>query len=188
MESERDELIKLARGGSADAWACLLNQYKGMVKKIARGFFIMGADFEDIVQEGMMGLFAAIQSYREDRGASFDTYAALCINRQILNALKSASRKKHAPLNFYVPLEAGGELNLPLEESPEELLILKEDWHSKIDSVHAVLSAFESRVLELYLEGMSHLEIAAEVGKNEKSVDNAIQRIRNKAQRAFRMP
>jgi len=180
-----DELIKQAGEGSSAAQDELLNQYKSMVKKIARTFFIMGADFEDIVQEGMIGLFKAMQSYSSSKGASFETYAGLCINRQILNALKSASRKKHAPLNFYVPLEYGGEFNFPLEESPENLLILKEDGQSKIDSVHSVLSSFESRALSLYLEGMSHAEIAVSLGKNEKSVDNAIQRIRSKALKVF---
>ena len=181
------ELIRRAQSGDSGAQDELMNQYKSMVKKIARTFFIMGADFEDIVQEGMMGLFKAIQSYSAEKGSSFETYAGLCITRQILNALKSASRKKHAPLNFYVPLDLeSGNLILPAEESPEDLLILKEDGQSIMNAVHNVLSAYESKVLGYYLEGMSHQEIALELAKNEKSVDNAIQRIRNKALGLFK--
>lgn len=183
---EYNELIKQAQAGVSSAQDKLLEQYKNMVKKTARTFFIIGADFEDIVQEGMIGLFKAIQSYNEDKEASFETYAGLCITRQILNALKSASRKKHAPLNFYVSLdfEVSG-LNLPMEDSPEDLLILKEDGQNIIAALYKVLSAFESKVLSFYLEGMSHTEIAAKMDKNEKSIDNAIQRIRNKALGVF---
>lgn len=183
---EYNELIKQAQAGVSSAQDKLLEQYKNMVKKTARTFFIIGADFEDIVQEGMIGLFKAIQSYNEDKEANFETYAGLCITRQILNALKSASRKKHAPLNFYVSLdfEVSG-LNLPMEDSPEDLLILKEDGQNIIAALYKVLSAFESKVLSFYLEGMSHTEIAAKMDKNEKSIDNAIQRIRNKALGVF---
>jgi len=189
LTHSQNQLIKLAQSGLSSAQDELLEQYKNMVKKIARTFFIMGADFEDIVQEGMIGLFKAIQSYNDDKGASFETYANLCINRQILNALKSASRKKHAPLNFYIPLDwEGSELNLPMENSPEDLLILKEDGQSIIDAMYKILSAFESKVLNLYLEGMNHAEIAVQMNKNEKSIDNAIQRARNKALGLFGEP
>ena len=185
MSSAKDLLIKQARQGDSYAQDKLLWQYKNMVRKIARTYFIMGADFEDIVQEGMIGLFKAIENYSDDKGASFETYAGLCIHRQILNALKAASRKKHAPLNFYVPLESGDEKNLPIGESPENLLISKEDGQSIINSLYAVLSTFEAKILSLYLEGLSHSEIAASLGKNEKAVENAIQRIRNKAYKVF---
>ena len=177
-------LIKLAQSGNSNAQDELIDAYKNMVKKIARTFFIMGADFEDIVQEGMIGLFGAIRSYDADKNASFETYASICINRHILNALKNASRKKHAPLNSYVPLDFDvGSLNLPVKDSPENLLILKEDGQSIVAAVYNVLSAFESRVLSLYLEGMSHAEIAVRLETSEKSVDNAIQRTRNKARK-----
>lgn len=179
-------LITLAQSGNSDAQDELLSQYKNMVKKIARTFFIMGADFEDIVQEGMIGLFNAIRSYDANKDASFETYAGLCITHQILNALKIASRKKHAPLNFYVSLDFdNGELDLPTKDSPENLFILKEDGQSIITAIYSVLSVFESTVLGLYLEGMSHTEIAKKLGKNEKSIDNAIQRTRNKARELF---
>jgi len=154
-----------------------------MVKKIARTFFIMGADSEDIVQEGMIGLFNAIVSYDTRKDASFETYANLCITRQILNALKTASRKKHAPLNFYISLDlddSNNELNLVDKNSPENLFISKEDGQNIVVAIYDVLSAFESSVLSLYLEGMNHVEIAKRLDKSEKSIDNAIQRIRNK--------
>jgi len=153
-----------------------------MVKKIARTFFIMGADSEDIVQEGMIGLFNAIRNYDAKKDASFETYANLCISHQILNALKIASRKKHAPLNFYVSLDIDdSELNLIDKNSPEKLFILKEDGQSIISALYSILSSLETAVLELYLNGASHSEIAKALDKNEKSIDNAIQRIRNKA-------
>ena len=178
------DLIKLAQTGNSDAQDELIDAYKNMVKKIARTFFIMGADFEDIVQEGMIGLFSAIRSYDEDKNTSFETYAGICINRQILNALKNASRKKHAPLNFYVPLDFDeSSLNLPPKDSPENLLILKEEGLNILTAVYSSLSVFESKVLTLYLEGMNHSEIAVKFDKSEKSIDNAIQRIRAKARR-----
>ena len=181
------DLILRAKSGDQEAQDELLNGHKNMVKKIARTFFIMGADFEDIVQEGMIGLFNAIRTYEAGRNAGFETYAKLCITRQILNALKVASRKKHAPLNFYVPLEAdgSGELNLTSEDTPESLLILKEDGQSIMSAMRNVLSELELTVLNLYLEGLSHTEIAQKLGKNEKSVDNAIGRTRNKVRKLF---
>jgi len=179
------DLILCAKTGNPSALEKLLDQYKNMVKKTARTFFIMGADFEDIVQEGMIGLFGAIQSYDPDKGAGFETYASLCISRQILNALKSASRKKHAPLNFYTSLDFDGNEPYPppTERSPEDLFILKEDVQIIITAVHSGLSTFESAVLTCFLEGMSHAEIAGTLEKNEKSIDNAIQRIRNKVRK-----
>jgi len=175
-------LIELAQSGSSTAQDELLSIHKNMVKKIARTFFIMGADSEDIVQEGMIGLFNAIRSYDAKKDAGFETYASLCISRQILNALKVASRKKHAPLNFYVSLDIDeSKLNLVDKNSPENLFILKEDGQSIISAIYNVLSPLESTVLELYLGGMSHSEIAKKLDKNDKSIDNAIQRIRNKA-------
>lgn len=180
------DLITLAQNGSSDAQDELLTTHKHMVKKIARTFFIMGADSEDIVQEGMIGLFNAIRSYEPDKETSFETYANLCITRQILNALKIATRKKHAPLNFYVSLDFDdNELNLVDKNSPENLFISKEDGQSIVAAIYGTLSTFESSTLNLYLEGMSHAEIAKELGKNEKSIDNAIQRIRNKTRTLF---
>ena len=181
------DLILLAKSGDSNAQDTLLANHKDMVKKIARTFFIMGADFEDIVQEGMIGLFNAIRSYDTSKNASFETYAKLCITRQILNALKLASRKKHAPLNFYVPLEPDGapELNLTSEDTPESLLILKEDGQSIMSAIHNVLSELELMVLNLYLDGLSHAEIAQKLGKNEKSIDNAIGRTRKKVRELF---
>jgi len=144
----------------------------------------MGADAEDITQEGMMGLFKAIRDYDFNRGASFETYANLCITRQIINALKIASRKKHAPLNSYISLDFEAALTannvLPTGESPEELYIVKEEGRKIIDEIYSLLSGFEASVLDLYLEGKNYTEIAVLLNKNEKSVDNAIQRIRKK--------
>jgi len=181
-----NELINRAQSGDIDAQDVLLEKHKENAKRIARTFIIMGADFEDIVQEGMVGLFKAIQTYDCEREASFDTYANICITRQIINTIKNASRKKHAPLNFYVSLDfnidALDRVLSPNDENPETLLIIKEEREKAANSIYKMLSPFETRVLNLYLKGKSYTDIAALLNKSIKSIDNAIQRIRNKAE------
>ena len=182
-----NELIVKAQSGDINAQDILLEKHRDSAKRIARTFIIMGADFEDIVQEGMMGLFKAIQTYDPVREASFGTYANICITRRIINTIKNASGKKHAPLNFYVPLDfsenmaADSLLNLT-DDNPETLLILKEESEKVIGSIYNLLSPFETQVLNLYLRGKSYTDIALLLNKNSKSIDNAIQRIRNKAE------
>ena len=181
-----NELIAKAQSGDMNAQDILLERHRDSAKRIARTFIIMGADFEDIVQEGMMGLFKAIQTYDMTREASFATYANICITRRIINTIKNASGKKHAPLNFYVPLDFGGNaivdsLSNLTDDNPETLLILKEESEKVIANIYNQLSPFETRVLNLYLGGKSYTDIAALLNKSTKSIDNAIQRIRNKA-------
>ena len=180
------ELIVKAQSGDMPAQDILLERYRKNAKRIARTFIIMGADFEDIVQEGMVGLFKAVQTYDAGREAAFETYANICITRQIINTIKNASRKKHAPLNFYVPLDINEDsqsgISALADDNPETLLILKEEGEKVINSIYSRLSSFETRVLNLYLSGKGYTEIALILNKSSKSVDNAIQRIRNKAQ------
>ena len=182
-----NELIVKAQSGDINAQDILLEKHRDSAKRIARTFIIMGADFEDIVQEGMMGLFKAIQTYDPNREASFGTYANICITRRIINTIKNASGKKHAPLNFYVPLDFSENmatdsiLNLT-DDNPETLLILKEESEKIIGTIYNLLSPFETQVLNLYLRGKSYTDIALLLNKSSKSIDNAIQRIRNKAE------
>ena len=188
-----EDVVALCRTGDAVAVEYLLNKYKNFVRSKARSYFLIGADHEDIVQEGMIGLYKAIRDFRPEKLSSFRAFAELCITRQIITAIKTATRQKHIPLNSYVSL------NKPLydEESdrtlldvcaeghstnPEELLISQEDLrgiHQKIDEV---LSSLEQEVLAAYLDGKSYQEISDELGRHVKSIDNALQRIKRKMQ------
>ena len=185
--SERELIVK-AQSGDMNAQDILLEKHRKNAKRIARTFIIMGADFEDIVQEGMVGLFKAIQTYDCEREASFETYANVCITRRIINTIRNASRKKHAPLNFYVPLDLNGDSEISMlsltDENPETLLIVKEENEKIMNNIYKVLSPFEMRVLNLYLDGKSYTDIAVMLKKSVKSVDNAIQRIRSKSETA----
>ena len=189
-----EDIVALCRTGDAVAVEFLLNKYKNFVRSKARSYFLIGADHEDIVQEGMIGLYKAIRDFRPEKLASFRAFAELCITRQIITAIKTATRQKHIPLNSYVSL------NKPLydEESdrtlldvcaeghsanPEELLISQEDLrgiHQKIDEV---LSGLEQEVLSAYLDGKSYQEIADMLGRHVKSIDNALQRVKRKLEK-----
>ena len=189
-----EEVVGLAQHGDSIAIEYLLSKYKNFVRSKARSYFLIGADHEDIVQEGMIGLFKAVRDYQAERLSSFRAFAELCITRQIITAIKTATRQKHIPLNSYVSL------NKPLydEESdrtlldvcaeghsanPEELLISQEDLrgiHQKIDEV---LSSLEQEVLAAYLDGKSYQEIADMLGRHVKSIDNALQRVKRKLEK-----
>lgn len=191
----RDEdIVLLCHDGDPIAEEYLLSKYKNFVRSKARSYFLIGADHEDIVQEGMIGLYKAIRDYRSDKLSSFRAFAELCITRQIITAIKTATRQKHIPLNSYVSL------NKPLydEESdrtlmdvivegklsnPEDLIISQED----LDSIHAkineVLSGLEQEVLNLYLDGKSYQEIAVYLNRHVKSIDNALQRVKRKLEK-----
>lgn len=189
-----EDVVALCRTGDAVAVEYLLNKYKNFVRSKARSYFLIGADHEDIVQEGMIGLYKAIRDFRPEKLSSFRAFAELCITRQIITAIKTATRQKHIPLNSYVSL------NKPLydEESdrtlldvcaeghstnPEELLISQEDLrgiHQKIDEV---LSSLEQEVLAAYLDGKSYQEIADMLGRHVKSIDNALQRVKRKLEK-----
>ena len=189
-----EEIALLARDGDDQAQEVLLNKYKNFVRSKARSYFLIGADHEDIVQEGMIGLFKAIRDYQAERLSSFRAFAELCITRQIITAIKTATRQKHVPLNSYVSL------NKPIydEESdrtlmdvivegraqnPEELIIGRENLVSFRDQVDRVLSGLEQDVLNAYLDGKSYQEIAQMLGRHVKSIDNALQRVKHKLEK-----
>lgn len=179
------ELWRLASAGDAAAEEELIAEYSRLVKICARPYFLVGADSEDLIQEGMLGLLSAVRHYDPAKDVKFRTYAEYCIRRRIYNAIKSASRFKHNPLNDYVSLESPG-----IDESnpqgsfhlrdPEEFVIAKERVDEITNSLYGSLSRLEEKVLGLYLEGLSYEEMASKLKKTPKSVDNAVQRIRRK--------
>ena len=189
-----EQVVGQAQQGDSVAIEYLLSKYKNFVRSKARSYFLIGADHEDIVQEGMIGLFKAIRDYQAERLSSFRAFAELCITRQIITAIKTATRQKHVPLNSYVSL------NKPIydEESdrtlmdvivegraqnPEELIIGRENLVSIRDRVDQVLSPLEQDVLNAYLDGKSYQEIADKLGRHVKSIDNALQRVKRKLEK-----
>ncbi len=196
MEAERisyqtmsDEALCLAtKRGDGMAGECLILRYRRNVLISSRSFFLMGGENEDLVQEGMVGLWKAIRSYDSRRGASFRTFAERCVNHALISAVQSAARDKHTPLNTYVSLENplfdDSAEYLPAEAmDPEQLLILQEEIQECLDAVRSRLSSFEAKILGLYLKGLSYSEIALQVNRPVKSVDNAVQRVRRKLSR-----
>lgn len=177
QEQTDEELIARIRSGETGVTEYLLEKYKPLVKKQARTMYLMGGENEDLIQEGMIGLFRAISTYRQGEG-SFYGFALLCINRQMYTAVQASARKKHEPLNAYVSLDE--EPQMPLEDSPETMLLLQEKEGKREDMIARHLSSLEKKVLALYLEGMSYGQIAEQIGRPEKSVDNAIQRLKKK--------
>ena len=176
---ENDEtLIRLAKSGNDEAFDTLLTRYKPLVKARAKDYFLLGGDLEDLIQEGMIGLYKAVRDYSDshENKASFAAFASLCVVRQIQTAIKAASRKKHMPLNSSMELD----FTLASETSPETLVLGQESVDKITDFIHGKLSALEHDVLMLHMDGKSHLEIAKGLGKSLKAVDNAIQRIRRK--------
>ena len=191
-----EEIALLARDGDEAALEVLLNKYKNFVRSKARSYFLIGADHEDIVQEGMIGLFKAVRDFRPDKLASFRAFAELCVTRQIITAIKTATRQKHIPLNSYVSLnrpiydeESDRTLMDVLSEvqmaGPEELLISREDYSSVENRISEVLSDLEMEVLNSYLEGKSYQEIAEDLGRHVKSIDNALQRVKRKLEKSL---
>ena len=177
QEQTDEELIARIRSGETGVTEYLLEKYKPRVKKQARTMYLMGGENEDLIQEGMIGLFRAISTYRQGEG-SFYGFALLCVNRQMYTAVQASARKKHEPLNAYVSLDE--EPQMPLEDSPETMLLLQEKEGKREDMIARHLSSLEKKVLALYLEGMSYGQIAEQIGRPEKSVDNAIQRLKKK--------
>ncbi len=189
-----EEIIEAVRDGRSDALEYLIIKYKNFVRAKARSYFLIGADREDIVQEGMIGLYKAIRDFRDDKLASFKAFAELCITRQIITAIKTATRQKHIPLNSYISLDK------PIydEDSdrtlldviigskvtdPEELVINKEEFSGLEDKMGEILSELEQRVLMLYLDGKSYQEIAVDLDRHVKSIDNALQRVKRKLEK-----
>ena len=177
-----EELAFEAQKGSTDAMDHLLTKYKPLVLKLCRQRFLAGGDKEDLIQEGMIGLYKAVRDFSDDYETHFPTFAALCIDRQILRAIESSLREKNRPLNSSVLLDQGEwELSESLSgESPESIVIEKSAVEDKVALLRAKLSPMERKVLDLYLEGHSLREIADILGKSPKSVDNAFQRMRKK--------
>ena len=189
-----EEIVALAADGDAAAEEYIINKYKSQVKAKTKSYFLIGADKDDIYQEGMIGLYKAIRDFKVDKLASFRAFAELCITRQIITAIKTATRQKHIPLNSYVSL------NKPIydEESdrtlmdvlstihisdPEELVISKEEKQKIEEKMVEVLSPLEIQVIRSYLDGKSYQEIAKELNRHSKSIDNALQRVKRKLEK-----
>jgi len=192
-----DELVRDFLRGDDTAQDTLINKYKPLVKQRSRDYFIPGADKEDIIQEGMIGLYKAVRDYKPERRVPFYYFAQICVTRQIISAIKAAARHKHAPLNAYISLnkqafDEGSEESmmetLPAgqDSNPEELVIGKEGKRYLEAHVGGLLSEMECRVLALHLRGYSYQRIAKAIGKDEKSVDNAVQRVRRKIEKFLR--
>ena len=195
-----EELILRLRDGEENITDYIMDKYKNLVKSKAKSMYILGADSDDLIQEGMIGLFKAVRDYDSGRDASFFTFADLCISRQMYTAVQASGRQKHAPLNSYISLyghvasgsEQGEEaqlLNLlssKAELSPEEMMIDKENVKSLEQTIERELSTFEKQVLDLYLTGMSYVQIAKVLGRDGKSANNALQRIKGKLKRAIK--
>ena len=191
-ELDDQYLVALAKRGSADAYDRIVRRYRGFVRLKASSYFLLGGDSEDLIQEGLLGLYKSIRDFRSDRESSFRNFAELCITRQIITAVKTASRNKHAPLNQYVsfaqsPAAAGdGDTTLeeilpgPLSEDPSERVIASEELQSLVACLSSVLSDLESRVLSLYLDGYSYEVIGERIDCDTKTVDNALQRVKRK--------
>ena len=189
-----EELVEQVHLGNTDALDFLISKYRLFVKAKARSYFLIGADKEDIIQEGMIGLYKAIRDFKEDKLASFRAFAELCITRQIITAIKTATRQKHIPLNSYVSLykpiyDEESERTLmdiitsPISDDPEYLMINREDYLYLEEKMGEVLSELEQQVLIRYLEGQSYNEISEELDRHVKSIDNALQRVKRKLER-----
>ena len=184
------ELCLLTAGGDPQADTELVRRYGQLVRACARPLFLAGGDSEDLIQEGMLGLLAAIRSFDPDRDAAFRTYAEICVRSRLHSAVRAAQGGKHAPLNhsvsFEPPLFDGTNAHLfSSAESPEDVIIGREELKERLDALKGQLSELEAKILPPYLNGLTCGEIARRVGRPQKSVDNAIQRIRRKVARQF---
>jgi RNA polymerase sporulation-specific sigma factor len=193
-ENLPDEMLTTFAAADPAAAEALLLRYKNFVKKIVRPYFIMGADREDLIQEGMIGLHKAMRQYREGAAASFASFAAICIKSQVMTAIKNASRKKHGPLNTYISIDRGqgqGDDAGPLSitdnsHNPEKILLSRENKAVLENIVNTSLSNLESAILTHFLAGLSYAEISEKLGTTSKSVDNALFRIRRKVTKQLR--
>ena len=189
-----EKIVELSKSGDEYATDFLIEKYKNFVKSRARTYFLIGADKEDLIQEGMIGLYKAIRDYNPEKLATFKSFAEICVTRQIITAIKTATRQKHMPLNSYISL------NKPVYEdesermmidmiaekdnfNPEEIMITKEHFGDILKKMSTVLSKYEWKVMNLFLDGKSYTEIAKKLERSEKSIDNALQRIKNKVEK-----
>ena len=185
-------LVALAKAGRADAYDAIIRRYKGFVRLKASSYFLLGGESDDLVQEGLLGLYKAVRDYRSDRESSFRNFAELCITRQIITAVKTATRNKHTPLNQYVSFSqspaAAGDSETTLDEvlpgpsvnDPINQVISSEELASLVECLSGVLSDLESSVLSLYLDGYSYEVVAEKLDCDTKTVDNALQRVKRK--------
>ncbi|MFN8159891.1 MAG: RNA polymerase sporulation sigma factor SigH [Solirubrobacterales bacterium] len=185
-------LVALAKDGRSDAYDAIVRRYRGFVRLKASSYFLIGGDSDDLIQEGLLGLYKAVRDYRSDRESSFRNFAELCITRQIITAVKTATRNKHTPLNQYVSFSqspaAAGDSETTLDEilpgpgvsDPVQQVIATEELASLVSCLSGVLSELESRVLSLYLDGHSYEVIAERLECDTKTVDNALQRVKRK--------
>lgn len=190
-----EQLLNQIKNGDNVALEFLINKYKNFVRSKAKTYFLVGADKEDIVQEGMIGLFKAIRDFKDEKLVSFKSFAEICVTRQIITAIKTATRQKHMPLNSYISLnkpiyeEDGGErtlmetINHDTASDPEMLFISKEELNNIEGKINEVLSPLELEVLYSYLQGKSYQEIADTLNKEVKSIDNALQRVKKKVEK-----
>jgi RNA polymerase sporulation-specific sigma factor len=185
-----DELVARYRDGDQDALTELLARYRGFARAKARSYFLVGGDREDIIQEGMIGLYKAVRDFSPSAGSSFRSFAELCVTRQVLTAIKTATRQKHAPLNTYVSFDrphdddpdrtVGDSLAVEDGGDPLEMLVENDELAQLQAAFDEVLSGLEADVLQLYVDGRSYEEIAQLLGRRTKSIDNALQRIKRK--------
>lgn len=182
-----EELIEKLRQGEDDITDYILEKYKPLVRKKTNAMYLIGGETEDLIQEGMIGLFKAIRDYKPDKDASFYHFAELCISRQLYSALEASNRKKHQPLNSYISLSeqehpdaVAAELLVDKESGPEQTVIEQEVWEEYKKRLAQKLSRMENQVLQYYLDGNHYIQIAEMMGKSPKSIDNALQRIRQK--------
>jgi RNA polymerase sporulation-specific sigma factor len=192
-ELEDNYLIALAKQGRSDAYDQIVRRYYGFVRLKASSYFLIGGDADDLIQEGLVGLYKAVRDFRTDRESSFRNFAELCITRQIITAVKTSTRNKHTPLNEYVsfaqtPASSGGEGDATLDEmlpgptahDPVNQVISSEELHSLVGCLSSVLSELESSVLSLYLDGHSYEAVSERLDCDTKTVDNALQRVKRK--------
>lgn len=181
-----EELILSLRDGDGRVIDYIIEKYKELVRRKAGSMFILGADKEDLIQEGMIGLYKAVRDFDPGRDASFATFADLCVSRQIYKAVEAGNRKKHAPLNTYVSTDTPDLLEMIITESgqsPEEMVIDKEQTTALEEKIYDSLSDFERKVLNLRLTGLEYTAIAKILGRDEKSTDNALSRIKTKVRK-----
>ena len=188
-----EEIVGLANGGDLLALEHLIYKHKDLVKVKAKVYYIVGADRDDIIQEGMIGLYKAIRDFRDEKTSSFRNFADICVTRQMITAIKSATRQKHLPLNGYVslnkPIYSDGTSTMAETvrsdgaTDPMELFIGKEELDATEEKINSMLSSLELQVLNYYVEGRSYEEIALDLNRRVKSIDNALQRIKKKIER-----
>jgi RNA polymerase sporulation-specific sigma factor len=191
---EDEQLVELVHQGDGDALDFLIHKYQNFVRAKARSYFLVGADREDIIQEGMIGLYKAVRDFKGDKLSSFKAFAELCITRQMITAIKTATRQKHIPLNSYVSLDKpiyDDESDRTLMDvisgtkamDPEELIVNREEVDDIEVKMTELLSDLERKVLALYLDGRSYQEISEELNRHVKSIDNALQRVKRKLEK-----